>query len=132
MEGNSKIKIGKFAKSSMVLSVWFAIHFVVSQFLFLFLPFFNHSADGLDHTFDLILICFAGILGFSALLHSFKGHHQNPFPIKVFSIGFLCMFVSIFLHNPFLHLPLMVIGSIICGFAQFYNLKIAHLNGANH
>ena len=115
MEGNSKIKIGKFAKASMVLSVGCAIHCVVSPFLFLFLPFFNHSADGLDHTFDLILICFAGILGFSALLHSFKGHHQNPF-----------------LHNPFLHLPLMVIGSIICGFAQFYNLKIAHLNGANH
>lgn len=132
MENKTKIKVGKFAKLSMILSVGCAIHCVISPFLFFLLPFFNHGNDSIDHTFDFTLICFAGILGFSALIHSFKGHHQNALPIKIFAVGFLGMIISIFLHNPFLHLPIMVFGSLLCGFAQYMNLKLSHLNELNH
>lgn len=125
---NKQIKVGKIGKLSMILSFGCAVHCVISPFLILFLPFLSQNEVGVHHYFDFSIIFLAGILGYSSLIHSYKGHHQNSSALKIFSIGFMFMVVSSFLQHHFMHLPLIIIGSLVCGVAQFLNFRFSRPN----
>ncbi|MCB9034107.1 MAG: MerC domain-containing protein [Chitinophagales bacterium] len=115
-------------KVSLILSAICIVHCLFTPVLVVVLPFagtFMHE----NHWIELLIILGIVLLGSSSLKHGYRYHHHNKKPIILFVIGLVLLLISSMIHfiadSLFLHHVFGVIGGLLVGGAQLYNLKLS-------
>lgn len=115
-------------KVSLILSAICIVHCLLTPVLVVLLPFvgtFMHD----NHWIELIIIASIILLGSSSLKHGYLYHHHNKKPIIFFIIGLILLIISSIIHfigdNLIWHHIFGVIGGLMVGGAQLYNLKLS-------
>jgi intracellular septation protein A len=112
------------SKIGTALTLLCSVHCLATPFLALFIPFFNsHDMDWLE----LAIIGGVVVLGSSSMMHGYKDHHGNKWPLIFFLTGIALLISGFAIHGanlPFLHKALMIIGSLSAAVGQLLNLKL--------
>jgi len=112
------------SKIGTALTLLCSVHCLATPFLALFIPFFNsHDMDWLE----LAIIGSVVVLGSSSMLHGYRDHHGNKWPLILFITGISLLIGGFAIHGAQMHLlhkTLMIVGSLSAAAGQLLNLKL--------
>ncbi len=119
----------------VVTSVACAIHCAILPLFIVSLPLFGINIIE-NHTFEIVMILLAFVIGIYALWHGYKGHHHRKLPIILFVAGISFLFMKEIWHD--FHISFLVPAVLLIVSAHFLNFRFcrshhrAHKEDCNH